>query len=261
MDAHTCANACATPCANVCTHTCLHICHVCQGSVYVAEISLWKQPTFADTCFATMSFRQQQPNERVAAALLKRGPCSLDKTSQVLAQACSHLEGWSTPERVAAGCSAAQPMFERERERAKATVDMRKAYVQEGIDAMGSKVFNALVKDAATLVAKDYIMQHSDKIAKAAVKKFKKSQEYQMELQAARMEQKKTCEVTKSIVKINRMATKIKGEMKRLSGPHQDQVVLKHGFQELHVQMKKAAEPERRPRWITSTGTSSGRHE
>ena len=106
----------------------------------------------------------------------------------------SYLDEWSTPQRIAEGKEAAKALLSRQQALRKDELVKRKKKMEEGISLMGKKNFEALVRDLATMACKDWIANHSYKISEAAVKKYKKSKDFQADVQKAKMQQKRTTE-------------------------------------------------------------------
>ena len=161
-----------------------------------------------------------------------------------------YLDEWATPQRIAEGKEAAKALLSRQQALRKEELGKRKKKMEEGISLMGKKNFEALVRDLATMACKDWIANHSYKISKAAVKKYKRSKDFQADVQKAKMQQKKTTEVKAMRSAVGKKMAQVKKLLSKLPESEQDQVVQQHQLQGLKPKMEEAKLPERRPCWI-----------
>ena len=74
-------------------------------------------------------------------------------------------------------------------ERQNVLADFKKVTFQEGIDAVGRRDFESLVKECGECVAKDYCRRMSGDYMNRAIVKYKKSREYQEAIQKAKQQQ------------------------------------------------------------------------
>ena len=161
-----------------------------------------------------------------------------------------YLDRWATPQRIVEGKEAAKALLSRQQALRKEELMKRKKKMEEGISLMGKKNFEALVRDLATMACKDWIANQSYKISEAAVKKYKKSKDFQADVQKAKMQQKKTTEAKAMRSAVGKKMTQVKKLLSKMPESEQDQVVQQHQLQGLKRQMEETKLPERRPRWI-----------
>ena len=178
-----------------------------------------------------------------------RGNSPLPEHIQAVCDMIGYLENWATPERIAAGRSAALKMHVRMQAKEKEKLEKKMEKYKKGVNMIGKKNFENLTRDIATLVCKEMLVTKQYKISEMAVKKYKKSTQFKLDQQVAKQAQKKLDAKNETMAKIRRMTTGIKAELRKLPPEAKERMVEKYGLHEL-----KRVEywwlPEKRPRWL-----------
>ena len=147
-------------------------------------------------------------------------------------------------------CDAYIERCEEKAAKEKCRVEFDKEHYKQGIECMGKRCFEALVTEAGTAVAKEYLKKAGDKIFDRNIVKFRKSQLYQEELQKARMEQKQKDKEMAAKQKVLKIITKLKNNLKGMTKEHRDEAIGDFGLHKIKEAMDKAEKPELRPKWI-----------
>ena len=197
-------------------------------------------------------FTMSRPlKERAARRLLRyKGDQPLPDHAHSVVDMIGYLELWATPERIADGRAAAEKQFQQQQACAKAINDVRMEKYKKGIQVIGKKNFERLVKDMAVMASKEIVVQKTYKIAKSAVNRYKKSREFQDEIKAALKAQKKLTAKQQTMAKIGELTTMLKGELKKLPPNSADLMVEKHGLQAIKKKLDESRKPELMPKWI-----------
>ena len=147
-------------------------------------------------------------------------------------------------------CDAYIERCEEQAAKEKHRVEFKKEHYKQGIECMGKRCFEALVTEAGTAVAKEYLKKAGDKTFDRNIVKFRKSQLYQEELQKARMEQKQKDKEMAAKQKVLNIITKLKKTLKGMKKEHRDEAIEDLGLHKIKEAMDKAEKPELRPKWI-----------
>ena len=95
-------------------------------------------------------------------------------------------------------------------------------------------------------------MKKKDAIAEASVRKYKKSQAFQEEIQKAKQEAKKAAKQKAHEQRIARLCTKVKKELRAMKGNGDSCVINKYGLHMMKAQIIAAQpqKPELRPKGL-----------
>ena len=115
---------------------------------------------------------------------------------------------------------------------------------------MGKNVFQAIVKEAGVHIGKTYVMARSMDIADSAIKKFKKSKEYQDEIQAAMQRGKQKEKAKQKEMKMQKAMAKVKKQLKGMDSQQQKTAVEKYGLQAVKKGIDSHIPRDLRPRWV-----------
>ena len=181
----------------------------------------------------------------VVLGIMPRARCK--KLSVASGAALGHLYEWGTPEQ--------KQIVERVRAHLATHPTTGMIHQQSALKikydacakALGKKSLDAMIKQEAIQAATIEVKLRSDKIAAAAVKKFKRSQDYKRELQQARMEQKVKDKKDYNQMVLAQTVSKMK---KLLASAPDDSIVKAFGLHELKAQVDAKRLPESWPKWI-----------
>ena len=183
--------------------------------------------------------------------------CSLNMLSsacdevmqKVMQRMRDDFNSWKGPALAAAGQAHIQKLQE-QLAKDKNYVEYKKQVYAAGIEAMGKRSFESLIKDAAMVTAKQYIMKHTEKIQAAAIAKFRKSVQYQTELQQAKLQQKAKDKEQERQRRLGKVINKMKKELKGMKGEEQSKAIEQYGLQKIKDDSDALALPELRPKWV-----------